>query len=83
VTPGYEQKFFPDEEKRKNLRQIASRDGRSGSVTINQDVNLYAALLVAGEELVHTLSKNRHIWLQVARGSVTVNTYPRRAPRGH
>jgi len=73
VTPGYEQKFFPDEEKLKNLRLIASRDGRSGSVTINQDVNLYAALLGAGEEIVFPLPDNRHVWLQVARGSVTFN----------
>lgn len=73
VTPGYEQTFFPDGEKRKNLRLIASRDGRNGSVTINQDVNLYAALLETGEELVHPLPDNRHAWLQVARGSVTVN----------
>jgi len=73
VVPGYEQTFFPAEEKRKNSRLIASRDGRSGSVTIHQDVNLYAALLEAGEEIVHPVPNNRHVWLQIARGSVTVN----------
>jgi len=73
VVPGYEQTFFPAEEKRKNSQLIASRDGRSGSVTIHQDVNLYAALLEAGEEIVHPVPNNRHDWLQIARGSVTVN----------
>ena len=73
VTPGYEQTFFPDEEKRKNLRLIASRDGRNGSVTINQDVNLYAALLEQGEEIDHVVPAGRHVWLQVARGSVEIN----------
>ncbi|ALC17854.1 redox-sensitive bicupin YhaK, pirin superfamily [Desulfuromonas soudanensis] len=73
VTPGYEQTFFPDEEKRKNLRLIASPDGRNGSVTIKQDVNLYAALLEAGEEVIHHVPKHRHAWLQVARGSVEMN----------
>lgn len=73
ITPSYEQTFFPDEEKRKNLRLIASRDGRNGSVTINQDVNLYAALLEAGEELVYRIPAGRHVWLQVARGKVCVN----------
>lgn len=73
VTPGYEQTFFPDGEKRKNLRLIASRDGRNGSVTINQDVNLYAALLEPGEDIAHVIPEGRHAWLQVARGSVELN----------
>lgn len=73
VTPSYEQTFFPDEEKRKNLRLIASQDGRNGSVTINQDVNLYAALLEQGEEIAHAVPAGRHAWLQVARGSVAMN----------
>ena len=73
VTPGYEQRFFPDEEKRNNLRLIASQDGRNGSVTINQDVNLYAALLEPGQEIVHALPVGRHAWVQVARGSVEIN----------
>lgn len=73
ITPGYEQTFFPDEEKRKNLRLIASQDGRNGSVTINQDVNLYAALLEQGEEIEHVVPTDRHAWLQVARGNVEIN----------
>jgi redox-sensitive bicupin YhaK (pirin superfamily) len=73
LAPGYEQKFFPDEEKKGKLRQIASADGRDGSVTINQDVNLYAALLEAGEGVVHQLPAGRHAWLQVVRGSVQAN----------
>jgi len=73
VTPGYEQTLFPDEEKRKTLRLIASRDGRNGSVIIHQDVNLYAALLEQGEEIDHLLPAGRHAWLQVARGSVEIN----------
>ena len=73
LSPGYEQKFFPDEEKRKTLRLIASPDGRDGSVTIHQDANLYAALLEAGEEIVHTVPEGRQVWLQVALGTVSVN----------
>lgn len=73
VTPSYEQTFFPHAEKRKNLRLIASRDGRNGSVIINQDVNLYAALLEQGEAIAHVVPAGRHAWLQVARGSVEMN----------
>jgi redox-sensitive bicupin YhaK (pirin superfamily) len=73
VKPGYEQKFYPDEEKRGKWRLIASADGRDNSVTIHQDVNLYAALLDPGEEIVHVIPQNRHAWLQVARGQIVVN----------
>ena len=75
VTPGYEQTYFPDEEKRGKLRLIASADGRDGSVTINQDANLYATLLDAGEEIMHLIPSGRHVWLQVALGNVIVNGY--------
>jgi redox-sensitive bicupin YhaK (pirin superfamily) len=75
VQPGYEQKFYPDEEKRGKWRLIASADGRDGSVTVNQDINLYASLLEAGKAIVHKIPQNRHAWLQVARGQAVVNGY--------
>jgi redox-sensitive bicupin YhaK (pirin superfamily) len=73
VKPSYEQKFYPDEEKQGKWRLIASTDGRDNSVTIHQDLNLYAAHLDPGEEIVHVIPQNRHAWLQVARGQVVVN----------
>lgn len=73
LKPGYEQIFFPEEEKKGKLRLIASRDGRNGSVTINSDVKLYTALLEPGEELVHHPAVSHKAWLQVARGRVLLN----------
>ncbi|PYS87831.1 MAG: quercetin 2,3-dioxygenase [Acidobacteria bacterium] len=72
-APGYEQKFFADEEKRGRLRLIASPDGRDGSVTVQQDASLYAALLEPGPEVVYELRPDRHAWVQVARGTVELN----------
>ncbi len=73
VTPSYEQKYFPDEEKKKTLRLIASSDGRGGSVTIHQDANLYATSLDTGEDIVYSIPTGRHVWVQVARGKILVN----------
>ena len=73
LTPSYEQKSFPEEEKRGRLRLIASRDAGNGSVKINQDAQLYVSLLHPGEEVAHEFAANRHGWLQVARGSVEAN----------
>jgi len=71
--PGYEQKSFPEADKRGKLRLIASRDGADGSVTINQDAKLFVTLLSPGEEVKHALEAKRHAWLQVAKGEVELN----------
>jgi redox-sensitive bicupin YhaK (pirin superfamily) len=71
--PGYEQKEFPEVEKRGTLRLIASPDGKDGSVTIHQDAKLYVSLLKPGQEVKHELASGRYAWLQVARGAVELN----------
>ena len=73
IPAGYEQKHFPAEEKRGRLRLVASRDGRDGSITVNQDADLYAGLFTPGEGARLELRPGRHAWIQVARGEVTVN----------
>jgi redox-sensitive bicupin YhaK (pirin superfamily) len=75
-TPGYEQKAFPEAEKRGKLRIIASPDGENGSVTIHQDARLYVSLLSPGQEVKHELRKGRFAWLQVAKGAVELNGKP-------
>jgi redox-sensitive bicupin YhaK (pirin superfamily) len=71
--PTYDQKTFSDAEKRGKLRLVASPDGRDGSVKIRQDNELYATLLGAGESVKHALKPERHAYVQVARGRVTLN----------
>ncbi len=73
IEPSYEQKTFPAEEKRGRLRLIGSRDGRDGSVTIHQDTDFYAALLERDESVSLVVREGRGAWVQVARGSVSVN----------
>jgi hypothetical protein len=73
LEPSYEQKSFPESEKRGNLRLIASSDGAEGSVKINQDAKLFVSLLGPGEEVAHSLDGKRHAWLQVAKGEVELN----------
>jgi len=73
LAPGYEQKAFSEEERRGQLRLIASEDGRDGSVTVHQDVSLFASLLDGGQDVVREMDEMRHAWIQVARGAITVN----------
>jgi redox-sensitive bicupin YhaK (pirin superfamily) len=71
--PAYDQKHFSEEEKRGKLRLLVSPDGRDGSVKIRQNNELYATLLGPGETVKHQLQKDRHAYVQVARGSVKLN----------
>ncbi len=73
LKPLYGQKHFSDAEKRGKLRLLVSPDGRDGSVKIRQDNDLYATVLGAGETVKHELKPDRHAYVQVARGSVTLN----------
>jgi len=73
LPPGYEQKAFPDADKRGALRLVAARDGRAGAVTIHQDADLYAALLAPGERVKHPLAPGRHAFLHLVRGGLTLN----------
>src|SRR5262245_13688220 len=73
IAPGYEQKAFSTAEKSGKLRLVASRDGREGSVTVHQDVSLYASLLKPGDKVSYDLKPGRNAWIQVARGQVKVN----------
>jgi redox-sensitive bicupin YhaK (pirin superfamily) len=73
LSPGYEQRAFPEQARRGRLRLIASPDGRDGSVTIHQNVSLFDTLLNPNEEVVHRLADGRHAWVQVIKGSITLN----------
>lgn len=73
LPPGYEQKFFAPDQRQGQLRLIASDDGRDGSVTINQDARVYAALLDTAQNVTHAIDQNRYAWLQLARGTIDLN----------
>src|SRR5215218_7810716 len=71
--PGYEQKSFPDRDKRGRLRLVASPDGAEGSVTIHADAHMYAGLFDGAEKASLALDPARKIYVHVVRGALTVN----------
>ena len=73
LPPSYEQKAFPVEERRGHLRLVAAPDGRDSTVTVHQDARLFVANFAANERVVHEVERGRGLWLQLARGIVTVN----------
>lgn len=73
IEPGYEQTYFSPEEKQGKLRLVGSQDGRDGSITIHQDINLYAARLAVSEKVNYTSQEKRTAWIQVVRGGLNLN----------
>lgn len=73
IAPSYEQRAFPEVEKRGRLRIVASPDGRDGSLMIHQDALIFLSLLDADQQVGYELAPGRHAWLQVLQGTVEVS----------
>jgi redox-sensitive bicupin YhaK (pirin superfamily) len=75
LEPGYEQKLFPEEEKRDRWRIVASPDGRDGSLTVHQDIELHSTMLDAGTSLDFAFGEHRRGFVQVVSGDVDVEDH--------
>ena len=73
ITPGYEQKSFSTEDKRGQLRLVASPDGAEGSVTIHADASLYAGLFNGDETATLKLSQQRKSYVHLVCGELAAN----------
>src|SRR5437764_7395490 len=73
LRPSYDQRAFPEGERRGRLRVVASPDGRDGSLTIRQDAEVFLSSLDENQQVTHELEPGRYAWLQVLRGAVQLN----------
>ncbi|MGV3486757.1 MAG: pirin family protein [Planctomycetaceae bacterium] len=73
VRPRYSDNKVTVDQKRNQWRLIAGPDGSGAAVGIYQDAKIFAVQLEPGVNLAYTLERDRHAWLQVATGEVTVN----------
>ncbi|QDV11874.1 Quercetin 2,3-dioxygenase [Rosistilla oblonga] len=73
IEPSYEQKRFDDDKLSNALRLVASPDSSDGSLLIHQDARIYLSKLDANHSVQTPLAAGRHGWLQVLRGSITLN----------
>jgi quercetin 2,3-dioxygenase len=79
IAPSYEQKTFPDADKRGRLRLVASPDGAHDSVRIHADAALYAGLFDGDEAAEHAIDPARKGYVHVVRGALTVNGHALKA----
>lgn len=73
IAPSYEEKHFSNEQKYNRWCLIVSPDGRDGSVTIHQNVSIYATLLNTNVALLMQVDLKRCAYLQVVKGGALLN----------
>lgn len=73
LPPSYEQKAFPEADRKDRLRLLVAPGGPGGALAIHQDVRLYDAELGPGATVSHALALGRHGWVQVVRGELELN----------
>lgn len=82
MAPSYEQKTTLLATQPGVLHLIASPEGGTHAVRLQQDVRLYAGRLTQGQTVTQPLARQRFAWLQVARGQVQVAGMSLRAGDG-
>jgi redox-sensitive bicupin YhaK (pirin superfamily) len=82
IPASYAQRHFPEEERRGKWRLVLSQTGREGSLSLNQDVDIYMGLLDGDESLSYQLRPKRGAWVHVAKGDLFVNGMPLQAGDG-
>jgi len=73
VTPRYQQVHFDEEQKRGRLCLIISPDGKEGSLSVYQDVKVFAGLFNGTESAELEIGSNRYAYVHVARGNLDIN----------
>ncbi|USO00194.1 MAG: pirin family protein [Phycisphaeraceae bacterium] len=73
LQPGYEERRIGAADRPGELVPVVTPDGRDGSMKIHQDASIFAAVLRPGQSISHEPGADRHTWVQVVRGDLTVN----------
>jgi redox-sensitive bicupin YhaK (pirin superfamily) len=70
IAPNYQQKSLPPSGS--GFLLVAAPEGQGAQVTLHQDVRLYSLRMDKDEKQSFSLPSDRHAWLQVAKGAVTL-----------
>jgi redox-sensitive bicupin YhaK (pirin superfamily) len=73
LKPAYGQQAFDADAAKRSFVLLASREGREGTIQIQQDVDVWVTVLGKSERRELPLAPGRGAWVHLARGSVDVN----------
>jgi redox-sensitive bicupin YhaK (pirin superfamily) len=73
LKPSYSQKSFEERLNKEKMVLVVSPDQEGDSIGIAQDAKLYVSRLKKDVTHEYVLSEGRAAWLQVIKGSISVN----------
>lgn len=73
TTPSYQQLHIAPEDKRGKLHLMVSAQGGEKTLSIKQDINIYAGLFNGNETATYSMPKDRYTYVHVAKGSIQIN----------
>ncbi|MFC1664963.1 pirin family protein [Pseudomonadota bacterium] len=73
LDPSFQQVAYQDRLVPGQLCLLVSPDGREGSATIHQDVVIYICKTVKAQKMEYKIADQRHLWIQITKGSLTLN----------
>jgi quercetin 2,3-dioxygenase len=82
LAPSYQQKSFPEAGRHNRWQLVASPDAAEGSLEIHTDARIFLAMLDSQNSLTHAIAADRHAWLQVLRGTISIADQPLTAGDG-
>lgn len=80
--PTYDQKSFADSFGCYDLVLVASGSGKSNSIKVRQDIDMFVGHANQDTEIRHLTQANRKAWLQMVTGEIVVNGTPMSAGDG-
>lgn len=72
IKPSYAQKSFEKEIDSQEKVLVISQDGREGSLSIQQDADVYVSKLKAGQHIHFDVRAGRGVWIQIIKGEIFV-----------
>ena len=72
IKPSYAQKSFEQEIDSQEKVLVISQDGREGSLSIQQDANVYVSKLKSDQEIQFDVRTGRGVWIQIIKGEISV-----------
>lgn len=82
LDPTHASRTFPVIDQPGRFHTIVSGDGQGDSLTIQRDARVLAGVFDAGAHETVALGDGRHAWVQIVRGSLTLNGVELRAGDG-
>lgn len=73
LTPSYEDRAVNPRDEPGRLHVVATRTPTNGEAVVHQDVTMYAGAFEAGQGQTLAIGEGRRVWVQVVRGSISVN----------